>query len=76
MKYWLLLVDRQGTTRSFTAVECANDQDALTFARMAFARAPQHGGFDLWQESRRVHSQIRSSADCVVPNRRQAGRQR
>jgi hypothetical protein len=76
MKYWLLLLDRQGTTRSFAAADCANDQDALAFARRAFARAPQHAGFDLWQENRRIHSQKRSSAERVAPNLSHAGRQR
>jgi hypothetical protein len=74
--YWVFLLDRQGTIRSFKALECANDQDALAFAREAFARAPQCRGFELWQENRRIHLQMRSSADRVAPNLSQAGRQR
>jgi 1,2-phenylacetyl-CoA epoxidase PaaB subunit len=73
-KYWVFLLDRQGTIRSFKALECANDQDALEFAREAFARAPQCRDFELWQENRRIHPQMTSSADRVAPNLGQAGR--
>jgi 1,2-phenylacetyl-CoA epoxidase PaaB subunit len=75
-KYWVFLLDRQGTIRSFKALECANDQDALEFAREAFARAPQCRDFELWQENRRIHPQMTSSADRVASILGQAGRQR
>jgi len=75
-KYWVFLFDRQGTIRSFKALEGANDQTALKLAREAFADAPQYSGFELWQENRRVHPKMRRSADRVAPNLSQAGRQR
>jgi hypothetical protein len=57
-KYWVFLLDRQGTIRSFKPLECADDQNALELAREACAEAPQYRGFELWQENRRVHPRI------------------
>jgi hypothetical protein len=75
-KYWIFLLDRQGTIRSFKALEGSNEQAALEIAREASAQVPQCRGFALWRESRRIDPQMRFSAERVATELSQAGRQR